>query len=412
MTVPTTNDAVVIPNTELPAPSNAPAPTEVPPEIAYLREHGMDGEANSLASELESLLRSRDNAPAVTPTQAPITQAPPVVPATPTSTPAPVTPQEKALDPYAPEGADGDDASVVIDADGRARDAKTGKYVPIKALHHEREQHKQTKQQLREVETQNARVEERLALLNELLTADETTASAPTPPEPTPALQDEELVDPEQDIFKFAKQMIEREKRRDAHIRQLEEKLNNTDQNTAQKIEAMQADQAIRSDVTSHVAKNPNFFKAYEHLRSVRDSALKALGYADEGQRAAYIANEEKALMTNSIKQKRSYAETIYNLAMAHGYAPPAPTPEPTPAPPASAPAPATPPAVNAEAAAKVEAIRNGKELASATLTGAGGSAAEGLTVSQLANMSEADFLNLAAKLGGKGRLDTLLRGA
>ncbi len=108
----------------------------------------------------------------------------------------------------------------------------------------------------------------------------------------------------------------------------------------------------------------------------------------------------------DTIRNKRSYGETIYSLAKAYGYQPPqaAPTPAPTPDP-----APA--PAVDPGAAAKVEAIRNGQAAAGATLTGQGGAGGEGLTVARLASMTEAEFLDLAAKLGGKGKLDQYFRG-
>lgn len=407
----TASEHVVIPQADVPAPPVAPA-TEVPAEIAYLRQHGLESEAASLASELEGLLKARDNAPAITPVQAPITQVPPTPapdgPVLPPA-PAPQTSQEKALDPYAVDGAEVDDSSVVIDAEGRARDAQTGRYVPLKALRQEREQHKQTRQQLQETKELNARVEERLAILNEILAADEKPGTA-APAEPIAPPPVEEFVDPEVDIFKFAKQMQEHAKRQNEYIKKLEEKVSGTEQLTRQQIEGMQADQAIRSDLTSHVARNPHFLPAYNHLRQTRDKALEALGYADQAAREAQIAREERGLAADALKNKKSYAEVIYNLALAYGFQPPAPkadpTPEPAPAPPPAA------PTVDPAAAAKIESIRNGKELAGASLTGAGGSAAEGLTVQQLANMNEHDFLNLAAKLGGKGRLDTLLRGA
>ena len=396
------SEQIVIPQSEMPAPPAAPV-NDISPEIAYLREHGLESEATSLASELEGLLQSRGDAPAVAPSQAPITQAQPALDAP----AAPPTSLEKALDPYAPEGGnDVDDSSVVIDAEGRARDAQTGRYVPLKALREERDLHKQTRAKLQETEKLNARVEERLSLLQELLAADEKPDTA-APAENLAPPPEEEFVDPETDIFKSAKQMQEYIKKQREYQKKLEEKLAGTEQATRQQFEAMQADQAIRSDLTAHVARNPNFLPAYNHLRQTRDKALEALGYADPAAREAQIAREERGLAADALKNKKSYAETIYNLSLAYGYQPPAPTPAPAPA----APAPAPAPAVDPVAAAKIEALRNNKERAGGSLTGAGGSAAEGLTVQQLANMSETDFMNLAAKLGGKGRLDALLRG-
>jgi hypothetical protein len=399
------SDQVVIPQGEMPAAPVAPTAPALPPEIAYLKEHGLDSEAGSLHAELESLLQSRgDPAPSL-PAQAPITQ--------PDLSPTPVAPtaQEKAFDPYAVDGGDdggAEDGGVVIGDDGRARDAVTGKFVPIKALHKERDLHKQTRSELQQTRELNARVEERLAILNEILTAQDESPAAPPAAEPE-AQPVEEFIDPEVDIFKSAKQMQDFIKKQNEYVKKLEEKLSGTETLTRQQIEGMRADQAIRADVTSFYAKQPDFLQAYNHLRTVREKALTTLGFEDKAARDAQIAREEQALAAQSIKNKTSYAERIYKLAQDYGYA--LKQPEPIPAPPVETP-PAAPtkPVVDPAAAAKVEALRAAKDVASPTLNGAGGSAAEGLTVSQLANMSESDFLNLAGKLG-KAKLDALLRG-
>jgi hypothetical protein len=405
------SDPVVIPQSELPA---APPPVDtpaLPPEIAYLQQHGMEGEANSLQVELENLLRARDTAPAITPTQAPITQTPAPVPVAPTETPpAPQTAQEKALDPYAVDGGEGpDDTAIVVDDQGRTRDAATGKYVSIKALHHERNIHKQTRSELQQLREQNIKAEERLAILTEILNAEErpVVEQPAAPVDERPELT--EPVDPEKDIFAWAKQQQDFAQKQNEYIKKLEEKLSGTENVTKQQLEAMRADQAIRSDVTAFHAKQPDFLKAYNHLRTIRNNALEALGFSDEKARGEQIAREERAVAMEALKNRRSYAETLYRLAQAHGYAKAAdPAPEPVAAPPSPAPAP-TPPSVDPAAAAKIAAIKNGKDVASPTLNGVGGTGGEGLTVRDLANMSENDFLNLAGKLG-KAKMDALLR--
>ncbi len=393
------------PNADGTTPTPA-APPSVASEIAYLRQHGLEAEAGTLQAELEGLLGAQGTPP----TQlqpAPITQTPPVVTPTPD---AAKTAQEKALDPYAvdaPPGEQEDVQSVFLDDQGRARDAKTGKYVPVQALHRERDLHKQTRGELAATREKNARVEERLAILTEIMEAPTPgDAATPTPAaiESAPTLED--IVDPETDIFKFSKQMLEHSRKQDAYIKKLEEKVSGSDQMTRSQFDALQADQAIRSDVTSFYAKQPDFINAYNHLRTTRDAALQALGFADKGARDAQIASEEKALATNALKTKKSYAETLYSLAKAYGYALPAavvpPPADPTPA--------VRQPGVDPASQAKIESIQNGK-TASATLNGAGGSPAEGLTMEKLANMNEAEFMNLAGKLG-KAKLDKLLRGS
>ena len=426
------SEQVVIPNAALPTAEPAPAAPAIPAEIAYLKQHGGEN-ADTLHAELESLLKGQQ-APqtAVEPTAAPITQPAPTPvsePAAPQQQPqqqpAPQTAMEKALDPYAPEGAEAEDGAdgvegVVIDAEGRARDARTGKYVPIKALHHERSKVKNLHEENAKLREMQARAEERLAVLNEFLEKSST-------PEPTPEaapVVEEELADPEVDIFKWAKQMKARDERKEAYIKQLEEKISGSEQKTSAQIEELAAQQILSRDVNSFAAKHPDLSKAYDHMKAARDRQLVALGFKDAAERTKQIEREEKILQVTAIRNKQSYAETIYNLAQTYGYQPPAaaesnanplPTPPAAAPAPAAIPAPATPsptmPAVDPAAAAKVEAIRNGQHLAAPTLNGQGGSGGEGLTVARLASMTEAEFLDLAAKMGGKGKLDQYFRG-
>lgn len=403
----TGSEQVVIPQSAMPAPDATPPAPTVSPEIAYLQQHGMGAEATSLAAELEGLLKGQPQ-----PQTAPITQEPapaPVQAPPPVQAPElPTSVQEQALDPYAVDGAENE--TVVIDGEGRARDAKTGRYVPVQALHAERVKVKDLRTELQMTKEQNARVEERLAILNEIMSADDTPKT-PEPAAPEAPVLEEDFLDPEVDIFKSAKQMQEFIKKQTAYVKKLEEKLDGTQQMTRQQLDEMAMQTSLRNDVSSFSARNKDFFDAYQHLRKVRDASLQTLGYEDKAAREAALAAEERSLAMAAVKGKRSYAETLYKLAKDYGYAPQAPTPAPvTPPPAATPPAPAPAPAVDPAAAARVQAIAQGKET-SVSLNGVGGSGGEGLTVANLANMSEHDFLNLAAKLGGKGKMDAFLRG-
>lgn len=411
------------PNAPAPAPTTPPAPSPAPAaessEIAYLKAHGF--EAGELQAQLESIMTGRQTSPDGTPpSSAPAAPPAPVPAPTQDTTPAPApqTPQEKALDPYAPNGADdGDvDEGVVIDGDGRARDARTGKYVPIKALHHERGKVKNLHEENTKLREMQARAEERLAVLNEFLEKSNAPEPVTTEQQP-PAMED--LTDPDVDIFKFAKQMKERFEQQNAYVKKLEERLEGNTKQSQQQIEELAAAQMLVRDVQSFSAKHPDLPKAYDHMRTMRDRQLQALGYADAEQRADFISREEKVLQMQALKNKKSYGQVVYDLAQTYGYqvpAAPAPTPPPpapVAAPPAPSPAPATTqaPGVDPAAAAKVEAIRNGQTLAAPSLSGQGGASSEGLTVSRLANMTETEFLELAAKMGGKSRLDSYFRG-
>lgn len=403
------------------APASAPVES---PEIAYLRAHGEDAAANELGQALEAMLKGQQPASAPVPSQP--AQAGQPAPA------APQTAQERALDPYSVDGAtpapnadqlgaedaDGDEG-VVIGEDGRARNATTGKFVPLKALHRERDKAKTLNEENAKLREMTARAEERLAVLNEFLTKSaEPEAPAATEEALTPPMLPEDFVDPEVDIFKFSQQIKEFAKKQSDYIKKLEEKVAGTETQTRAQIEELATAQMLYRDVQSFAAKQPDLPKAYEYARKQRDNILQALGFKDPAERAKQIEREEKILQQDAVRNKRSYAETLYNLAQAYGYVPAsaaaaAITAPAAPAPAAAqpAPAPAAPPATSPEAAAKVQAIANGQQMAGGTLSGHGGSGGGDITVARLAQMSEAEFLDLAAKLGGKGQMDRYFRG-
>jgi len=426
---------------------NGAAPADVAalaPEIAFLKQHGMEAEAQELGAQLESILKAAQNgagdpASQGLPTAAPITQ-----PSAPQAPAAQQTALEKALDPLAPEGAnqtttEGSDGElvegIVIDANGRPRDAQTGQYVPLKALHRERDKVKDLRSELQQQREMNARVEERLAVLNELLASGGELPQAqqqqqPAAPDPLAPPSLDELVDPDVDIFKSAKQMQDYLKKYADYAARLKAELDNAVEAkikpTQQQIQEMSVSQAIQRDLTSFVAKNPDLPDAYKHLRKARADGLKVVGFGSDEEITAYLNNEEKVLQQRSLAQNKSFAQAVYDLAKTYGYqkqAEPAPTPEATPAPVAAQQAPAAPqaqaPAVDPAAAAKVQALAAAQQQAGATLNGHGGTPAEGLTVQQLVNMNDAQFLDLAAKLGkasggtgsGLRKLDELLRG-
>lgn len=424
-----------------PTPVGAPTDTNTIPEMAFLQSAGED--IADLRSDLESMLARREptqQAPVqqeVRPLQAddrlPIredgtliepqkaTDKPVTGPAAPdaATTKPQQTAQEKALDPYAPEGAkpaeDGEvePGEVVLDAEGKVRDAKTGRYVPHHAMHQERVRRKELETELAKKNEDWARANERLAVLQEIVHGQqEQTKKAAEQPA---AQQPEVEIDPEVDIFGWAKQQ---KARADAAERRIAEMAEQSQKQYGE----LNTQQRYRQDVTSFAGKQEDFFQAYTYVANMRTKELKALGFTDEKQIASQLQAEERALVQGELAKGGSPSARLYALAQAKGYvkeAPPAPaavTPPVTqPAPAAPAPTQAAPqvpqiPQPNPQSVEQVQRIQQGVN-ASASLSGAGGTAGEGLTIQQIVDLPQEKFDELVGKIGRK-RFDQMLGGS
>lgn len=273
-----------------------------------------------------------------------------------------------------------DDELITVGPDGKPR-GKGGRFVPHAALHKEREKHKLTKQELDTVRERQARADERLRVLNEVL----ATADGKGADDGKPAPKALDQIDP-------ATQPLEALQAALAEIKRLEGMVTETktQQQERESARAMQA--AYQNDALRYVQEKPEFKDAYQFLIQGRHRELEAMGMTDVGERNRFIANEERQIVANAFQSRRSPAQMLHNLAVARGFAPKA------------APAPA------ADPVKKIEQIAQGQRQAGASLSGAGGSSGEGLTAAALADMSEEEFASVAAKLG-KSKLRQLLGG-
>lgn len=409
--------------TPAPAPEAAPSPATPSPnsmleELSFLEKHGED--VSDLRSDLESFLRQRQTQPEpqaqpqAQPQTAPLD--PQVQPA-----PAPVVSQEQALDPYAPNASqtkqpnaednlDVEPGEVMIDQDGKVRDARTGKYVPHQAFHSERLKRQQAEASLQKKNEEFARAEERLAMLTQILEGQQK-AQAPATQAPADAAPAADVdIDPEVDIFGAFKQLMARNK-------VLQEQIADTKKTTSQHLGQMQMVERYRQDVTKFSSETPDFFDAYRYLTQTRQAELRVLGFTDERAIGEQLVMEERNLASTALGKGKSAAQMMYELAKAKGYR--AKSPEPAPVAPAPPPPPPMPqvqaqPAMatlqaDPAAVARVQQLQNGMRN-SATLSGSGGSPGEGLTVQQLIDMNEDDFMAFAGKMG-MTKLDNLLRG-
>jgi hypothetical protein len=271
---------------------------------------------------------------------------------------------------------------IITDDQGRQRlvnaEGKFVRSVPHAALHKERERRKATEGELQKMREAQARLDERLAILNEAL------KPKPVEKEKTPLEEDD--INPNEDPLGALSQL----QRRNQFL--MEERKQSAQETKAQ-TEARTAFEGVqrtyREDAARVLAANPAFKDAYTFLMKGRDAEYAALGMTDPAQRAAAIARDEAQIVIDCVKGGRSPAETIFAIAKARGFTSTA----------AAAPNGQMKPTASAtQATAKLQQLKAG-QTAAQTLSGTGGSPHEGLTPESLANMSQADFDAMVEKL-------------
>lgn len=294
----------------------------------------------------------------------------------------------------APAGETEDD-DIIVDENGKARDAKTGKfvpYVPHAALHKERSRRKQVEDENLSFREKLARVEERLSIFNELIGKGDLPTAAPAAKPEAKSVFDEEPIDPEEDVFGALKQ----QQRINAELRrQMSEGAKAREQQEA----VSTVKTAYQQDATAFMAKTPDFKDAYGHLISTLHRELELMGVSDEAERNRAIAEQERELVSRALAQKKSPSELIYSIAKTRGFS--------------SAPSAAidkqSQPAPKATADARIENVRRGQGSV-ISLAKAGGASGEGLTVEALASMNEAEFAAMTKNLS-KAQMRALMGG-
>jgi hypothetical protein len=292
----------------------------------------------------------------------------------------------------APDGqgeGDGDEDGeevVVLGKDGKPR-AQNGRFVPHQALHKEREQHKLTKAELTNVRERQARADERLNVLNEILGAAEKTG-ADNQQQNAPRKSALEGIDAVSDPLKALETAL-------SEIKRLEGEMNGNKTQQQERESARSMQSAYQNDAVRYLQEKPEFKDAYQYLIGQRHAELEAMGVSDANERNRLVAQEERGIVQSAFQSRKSPAQMLHNLAVARGFKHVAPQQQQNP---------------QQDAVRKIEAIAAGQKNAGASLSNAGGSSGEGLTAAALADMSEEEFASVAAKLG-KTKLRQLLGG-
>jgi hypothetical protein len=308
--------------------------------------------------------------------------------------PAPVA-AEKAAEPIAapvepPEPGEEE----IPAADGKTK----RRMVDSRALKAEREKARGLEAELQKERDTRARVDERLKMLSEAVTAAEPTAEKVEAPV---------IPDPEQDIFGYAKYLA-------AELETLKRSQTQAQTETAEQRQTAAVVNTYQRDAATFRVKQPDFNDAYNFLIGVRKQQLEAQRYSPEDVQK-WLYTEEMNLVQRAIEGKSSPSQDIYNLAKSMGYAPKA-APTAIPAIPAAAAAPAaampqaapaaplTAPSVTEE----IDRIKAGK-AASMSLSNGGGGGAEEMSLEWLANAPAKEFAAFMDKPGNREKVERAL---
>lgn len=255
---------------------------------------------------------------------------------------------------------------------------------------------KELEQKDRERIAESARLEERIAIINDALT-----------PKPQQKQQqdDDPRPDPEQDIFAFS-QWQERQ------LKRLSETVNELRGGFEQQHQQTQVERTYAQDAQRFSNQNPDFADAYQYLLNSRQVQLAEIYFGkdlteqgvqltpQEWQRVKQgIETEERGLVEAALENRVSPAERLYRLARSLGYRKadaqqrPQPTNGAAKLQAEAKPAPAKP-TVSDE-------IRRVKEGADASLSLSNGGSAPALTITpeKLARMSQDEFNDLMDRL-------------
>ncbi len=298
---------------------------------------------------------------------------------------APIT-QEAGPDPLSEaQPAANDDqvdaGEVYIDENGKARSVVSGKFVPHGAFHKERERRKATEAELQTYREKMARADERLSVLNEIISTGESNPQ----PQQAQTAEDAPPPDPEVDIFAYVKWQAEQ-------IKKLEGEHKTQAQQRENARLATEVQTYYRNDALAFVKETPDFADAYQYVAQSYANEMRARGLNDQQIQQQLMA-EESAIAYQSMLRKTSPARTIYEMAKARGWSAKGPQPS----------------NVQPAAQQKIATIQKAQNV-TATLSGAGTSGGEGLTAEALANMSEEEFAAVSARIG-KNKMRQLLGG-
>ena len=267
-----------------------------------------------------------------------------------------------------------------------------------------------------------ARLDERLKIINEALATPAAEAGPKAPP--LPAAEDDPEPNMEEDIFAWNQWnrretlRLQQEVREGRQTQQAEKQTEQAERET---------NTTYLQDAEAYAGHEPNFVPAYQFLMGSRVAELAVHYFGKdlsvEGQKLTQqeynkisqtIVAEEKTIVQGALKAGRSPAAQLYAIAKSRGFRPPAPAADAKPngaAKPAAAAAGAVPGALGTEQPASVvdeiRRVQSGQDAA-LSLSGGGGAPPAALDAVKLANMSQEEFERVVESMA-PDQLDKLM---
>jgi hypothetical protein len=275
---------------------------------------------------------------------------------------------------------------LTIDAAGKAR-AKNGQFVSKSALLRVKEQSKSHRDEVTRLQTQLAAGNARLEQLMQII------QSAPEPDKKTEANPLEEAdVNAETDPIGAVQQA----NRRLAHMAKLmkdsQKQQGERDAQMTEQQREVAIVNAYKADAQRFHQQEPAFKDAWSYVYNLRHAQLEAVGVTEKAARDQIIAQEERGIVHESMKNKRSPAEAIYKLAVASGFKKPAANGNGQQQ-------------QQSPAAKRLAEVQRGQEASKSLSVGGGGAPAEGVTFESVAEMSDEQFNAFAETVSGQKKL-------
>lgn len=291
----------------------------------------------------------------------------------------------------------------------------TPRRVSFQRFEREQQQRMDLERRIHDMQVNGARVEERLAILQQALQEPGGPAAGEGPATPAPL----ERPDPQQDIFGYANYLETMVNQLGSQLEQVNGKINAYETQITSDNAQRQSDLQYFDSLNQYAGRQPDFVSAYQYLMQNRAMELMAQRYPSatiEQLRAAAVPSdvtqimqeEERDLYRSAREGNRNPGADIYQFARLRGYQPqqrqaangqgngaaqPQRAGTPLGAPPGGRQVAAVP-AGRSSATDIVNAIRNGQGAAR-SLGNVSGGGNVGLNSRSLADMSEDDFADV-----------------
>jgi hypothetical protein len=270
-------------------------------------------------------------------------------------------------------------------------DVNKGRFIRHGAFHRERMKRQEVERErdadraeLMRQREERARIDERLQLIMRAQQQEQEQEQQTD--------EQSQVPDPEQDPFAYMRYL-------ENQISALSQQTQGNDARFRQQDEYATVKTAFQQDANAFTQREPDFINGYQYLMRARDRELQRLGRNNAQERAQIINQEELMIVSECLRNGKSAAELVYELAKDRGYSKSIPEPAPSPAPVQNGLAAAQRPS----AVAQVAAIQKGTAAAKSLGSAAGGSN-QPLTAELLASMSEAEFDVVYSKMSREQR--------